>query len=175
MSTFFGQSSLSNYIVADEHNVVKVDPNIELKYLAPLGCGFLTGSGTIINGVKPEFGSSIIIAGAGGVGLAAVMAANLYNPEHLIVLDRNDSKLKIAKELGATDVINTSNTDDIVSTIREIVPKGPERSIGFSYNSWKALYYWHCWSIKSIWNGYYGRFKASNWIDRRRRNSTIIH
>lgn len=129
LSTFFGQSSLSNYIVADEHNVVKVDPDVELKYLAPLGCGFLTGSGTVINGVKPEFGSSIIIAGAGGVGLAAVMAANLYNPEHLIVLDRNDSKLKIAKELGATDVINTSNTNDLVSTIREIVPKGPEYAV----------------------------------------------
>lgn len=57
------------------------------------------------------------------------MAANLYNPEHLIVLDRNDSKLKMAKELGATDVINTNNTDDIVSTIREIVPKGPEYAV----------------------------------------------
>lgn len=129
LSTFFGQSSLADHIVADEHNIVKVDPNIDLKYLAPLGCGFLTGAGTVINGVRPEFGTSIIVTGAGGVGLAAVMAAHLYNPEHLIVLDRHDSKLNLAKELGATDVINTSNVDDVVAAIKSIVPNGPEYAV----------------------------------------------
>ena len=129
LSTFFGQSSLADYIVADEHNIVKVDPNVDLKYLAPLGCGFLTGAGTVINGVKPAFGTSIVVAGAGGVGLAAVMASHLYNPEHLVVLDRNDSKLEMAKQVGATDVINTRNVDDVVAAIRAIVPAGPEYAV----------------------------------------------
>ncbi|MRN06116.1 NAD(P)-dependent alcohol dehydrogenase [Lactobacillus sp. 0.1XD8-4] len=135
ISTFFGQSSLATYIIADEHNVVKVDPEIDLKYLGSIGCGFQTGAGTILNEVKPEFASNIVITGAGGVGLAAVMAANLYNPDHLIVIDRHDDKLAMAKELGATDVINTANVDDVEGAIRSIVPEGLNYavdSIGYS-------------------------------------------
>lgn len=129
INTFFGQSSLANYIVADIHNIVKVDPAVELKYLGPLGCGFQTGAGTIFNGVKPELGSSIVIAGAGGVGLAALMAAHLYNPTHLIIIDHNDGKLALAKDLGATDLINTSKVDDVNDAIRKIVPNGPDYAI----------------------------------------------
>lgn len=129
INTFFGQSSLADHIVADIHNVVKVDPTVDLKYLGPLGCGFQTGAGTVINGVKPEFGSSIVVAGAGGVGLAALMAAHLYNPFHLIILDRNDNKLALAKELGATDTINTSQVNDVAAAIKEIVPNGPDYAV----------------------------------------------
>lgn len=129
ISTFFGQSSLATYIVADEHNVVKVTPEVDLKYLGSMGCGFQTGAGTILNDVKPEFASTIVIAGAGGVGLAAVMAANLYNPDHLIVIDRHDDKLAIAKELGATDVINTAKVADAEQAIRKIVPEGLDYAV----------------------------------------------
>lgn len=129
INTFFGQSSLADHLVADEHNVVKVDAGVDLKYLAPLGCGIQTGAGTILNAVKPEVASTIAITGAGGVGLAAVMAANLYNPDHLIVIDRHDDKLAMAKELGATDVINTSKIDDLEKTLHEIVPEGLDYAV----------------------------------------------
>ena len=121
--------------MADEHNIIKVDPEVDLKYLGSLGCGFQTGAGTVLNSVKPEFASTIVITGAGGVGLAAVMAANLYNPEHLIVIDRHDDKLAMAKELGATDVINTAKVDDVEQALRGIVPDGLDYaidSIGYS-------------------------------------------
>lgn len=129
VSTFFGQSSLATHMVADEHNVVKVDAAVDLRYLGPLGCGFQTGAGTVINGVKPAFGSSMVVTGAGGVGLAAVMAANLYNLDHLVVIDRHDDKLALAKELGATDVINTAQVDDVEAALREIVPGGLDYAI----------------------------------------------
>lgn len=124
VNTFFGQSSLATHMVADEHNVVKVDPDVDLRYLGPLGCGIQTGAGTVINGIKPEFGTTMVITGAGGVGLAAVMAANLYNLDHIIVIDRHDEKLALAKELGATDVINTAKVDDVEAKLHEIVPEG---------------------------------------------------
>lgn len=115
---------MADHIVADEHNVVKVDPDLDLKYLGSLGCGFQTGAGTILNAVKPEFASSIVITGAGGVGLAAVMAVNLSNPAHLIVIDRHDDKLAMAKELGATEVINTAKVDDVEAELRRLAPEG---------------------------------------------------
>lgn len=129
VSTFFGQSSLADHLVADEHNVVKVDPEVDLRYLGPLGCGIQTGAGTVINGVKPEFGTTMVITGAGGVGLAAVMAANLYNLDHLVVIDRHDDKLAVAKELGATDVINTAKIDDVEAALRKLVPDGFDYAI----------------------------------------------
>lgn len=129
INTFFGQSSLADHIVADEHNVVKVDADVDLKYLAPLGCGIQTGAGTILNAVKPEVASTIAITGAGGVGLAAVMAANLYNPDHLIVIDRHDDKLAMAKKLGATDVINTAKINDLEEELHKIVPEGLDYAV----------------------------------------------
>lgn len=129
ISTFFGQSSLATHIVANEHNVTKVDPEVDLRYLGSMGCGFQTGAGTILNAVKPESASTLVITGAGGVGLAAVMAAHLYNPDHLIVIDRHDDKLAIAKELGATETINTAKVADVMAAIREIVPEGLDYAV----------------------------------------------
>lgn len=66
VSSFFGQSSLSTYAVADERNVVKVDKEVDIRLLGPLGCGMMTGAGTVLNFLKPKFGESIAVFGAGG-------------------------------------------------------------------------------------------------------------
>ena len=75
LSTFFGQSSFATYAVAHERNCVVVDKEVDLRYLGALGCGFQTGAGSVINGLKPEFGSSIVIFGCGSVGFSAIMGA----------------------------------------------------------------------------------------------------
>ena len=74
LSTFFGQSSFGTFAVAQARNV-KVDPEVDIALLGPLGCGIQTGAGTVLNRLKPGFGSSIAVFGCGAVGLSAVMAA----------------------------------------------------------------------------------------------------
>lgn len=111
ISNFFGQSSFATYAIANERGVVKVDKDVDLALLGPLGCGIQTGSGTVFNTLNPKFGETIAIFGAGGVGLSAVMAANIIGCAKIIVLDIVDSRLEMAKELGATHVINTKNVD----------------------------------------------------------------
>lgn len=123
ISTFFGQSSFATYAVAHERNVVKVDKDVELALLGPLGCGIQTGSGTVLNKLKPEFGSSIAIYGCGAVGLSAVMAAKIAGCAQIIAVDIHQNRLELALELGATHALN-SREMDLVEEIRRITGGG---------------------------------------------------
>ena len=115
VSNFFGQSSLSTYAVADQNNLVKVANSVDLRYVGPLGCGFMTGSGTVLStrALNPEAGSNIAVFGTGAVGLAAIMAGKIASCDHVIAVDIVDSRLKLALKLGATDIINSKNTDPV--------------------------------------------------------------
>lgn len=128
LSTFFGQSSFGTYAIANERNVVKVDKDVDLALLGPLGCGIQTGSGTVLNKLKPEFGSSIAIYGTGAVGLSAIMAAKITECKHVIAIDIHQSRLELAKELGATHVIN-SKESDVVEEIKKITNGGTHYGI----------------------------------------------
>ncbi|MFZ3451974.1 NAD(P)-dependent alcohol dehydrogenase [Arthrobacter sp. 7Tela_A1] len=108
---FFAQSSFANLVLADERGVTKVDPDADLGLLAPLGCGIQTGAGAVLNVLRPEPGSTLAVFGAGPVGLSAVMAAALSGSTRIVVMDLVDSRLELARELGATDVVNSGSTD----------------------------------------------------------------
>lgn len=128
VSNFFGQSSFAYYSVASERNVVKVPKDVPLEILGPLGCGIQTGSGAVLNKLKPTLGSSIVIFGCGSVGLSAVMAAAVANCGTIIAVDVQDSRLSMAKELGATHTINPKNANT-VEEIQKITGKGANYSI----------------------------------------------
>ena len=118
VATFFGQSSFGTHAVAHERNLVKVDKDVDLSLLGPLGCGIQTGAGTVLNRLKPEFGTSIAIYGCGAVGLSAIMAAKIANCRHIFAVDVHDSRLQLAKELGATHAFNGKHVD-VVKEIKE--------------------------------------------------------
>lgn len=117
ISCFFAQSSFASHAVVNQRCVVKVDDDIDLGLAAPLGCGIQTGAGCVINVLKPEFGSSIAIFGAGPVGLSAIMAANIVGCSKIIAIDKIPSRLELAKELGATHVINGGETNDMIGDL----------------------------------------------------------
>lgn len=110
-SAFFSQSSFATHAIATTRNVVKVSKDAPLKYLGPLGCGFLTGAGTVLNVLKPQRNSTLAILGTGAVGFASLFAARLAGCERIVVVDRVKSRLDLARELGATEVINTTETN----------------------------------------------------------------
>lgn len=119
ISTFFGQSTFSSYAVANEKNLIKVDKELDLKIFGPLGCGVVTGSSTVLEGLKPNAGSTIAVYGCGAVGLSAIMAAKIIGCLKIIAVDINDERLSLAKELGATHIINSKN-EEIVESIKSI-------------------------------------------------------
>ena len=73
--SWFGQSSFASHSLATERNVVKVDDDLPLEQLGPLGCGLQTGAGSVLVAMKARPGTSIAVFGTGAVGIAAVMAA----------------------------------------------------------------------------------------------------
>jgi len=118
-SHFFGQSSFATYANVVEESVVRVDKDVPLEHLGPLGCGINTGAGTVLNELQPEIGSSLVVFGTGAVGCAAVMAARVADCATIVAIDIHDSRLELARELGATHVIN-SKTENVSERLREI-------------------------------------------------------
>lgn len=127
IAQFFGQSSFAYYSIAHETSLVKVPSDIDLRYVGPLGCGFMTGSGSVFNVIKPEFGTSIVIFGTGAVGLSALMAANLQGCSHIIAVDIHDGRLALAKQFGATHIVNSAK-EDAVKAIQKITQGGANYS-----------------------------------------------
>jgi len=121
---YFGQSSFAHYAVASERSAVRVRKDLPLKLLGPLGSGIQTGAGTVMNGLRPQPGSSIAILEIGAVGLAAILGAVVSGCATVIAVDRNDCKLEVAKQLGATHAINTTNGTDLGGAIRAVAPRG---------------------------------------------------
>ena len=120
ISSFFSQSSFSTWCIADQNNTVVVDRDVELAMLGPLGCGLGTGAGSVLNVLKPAPGDSFAVFGCGAVGLSAVMAAKLSGCATIVGVDIVESRLELARELGATHVINGKDTDSISCAIKDI-------------------------------------------------------
>lgn len=110
-STFFGQSSFSAYSNVAERSIVKVNPDADLTLLAPLGCGINTGAGTVLNEFRPGPGAALAVFGAGAVGSAAIMAARVSAATKIIAVDVIPERLDLAKELGATHVLDGNDPD----------------------------------------------------------------
>ena len=88
-----------------ERTAVKMDKDLPLEKLGPLGCGVVTGAGGVIEALKVGFGDTIAVFGVGGVGLSAVMAARLVGARRIVAVDLVPERLELARELGATDTI----------------------------------------------------------------------
>jgi aryl-alcohol dehydrogenase len=116
---FFGQSSFGSYALADERSVVVVDDDADLTVLAPLGCGVLTGFGSMWNVLDPGPSDTVAVYGTGAVGLSAVIAAALRKPAQLIAIDIVDARLALARELGATATIN-AKTENVAERLAEL-------------------------------------------------------
>ncbi|WP_145909378.1 NAD(P)-dependent alcohol dehydrogenase [Kitasatospora viridis] len=116
---FFGQSSFATLALASDRNVVPVPRDLPAEALAPFGCGVQTGAGAVLNVLRPEPGHTLAVFGAGGVGLAAVMAARLTAATRIIAVDLHPARLELARELGATDVVD-AREQDAVAAIQEL-------------------------------------------------------
>jgi aryl-alcohol dehydrogenase len=103
---FFAQSSFATHTVVPERSAVRVPKDIPLHLLGPLGCGFITGAGSVIEAFRLRPGQSLVVFGAGSVGLAAIMAARIAGAARIAAVDINPARLDLALALGATDTLS---------------------------------------------------------------------
>ena len=115
-------------MLVHEHAIVKVRDDMPLDRAALIGCGVMTGVGAVFHTAKVEPGMDVAIIGCGGVGLAAVNGAAIAGAGRIIAVDTVGSKLNLAKEFGATHVIDASEKD-MVGEVREITGGGVHHAV----------------------------------------------
>jgi S-(hydroxymethyl)glutathione dehydrogenase/alcohol dehydrogenase len=114
-----GVGSFSEYNVVNEENLLVIDRDIPFDVAAIAGCALITGVGAVLNKAKVKRGSTVAVVGAGGVGLNIIQGAVLADADKIIAVDILDHKLDLAKQFGATHVINAAGQDPI-SKVMEI-------------------------------------------------------
>jgi NDMA-dependent alcohol dehydrogenase len=120
---FLGVSCFAEETVCSERSVLKIPTDVPLAIAALAGCSVMTGVGAAVNSARVEPGSSVLVIGAGGVGLCTVMGAQLCGAAQVIAADVNPTKLELARGFGATEVVDAS-TEDVVRAARELTGGG---------------------------------------------------
>lgn len=105
--------------------VVKIDKDIPLDRAALVGCAVTTGVGAALNTAQVTPGSSVVVFGAGGVGISIIQGARLAGARQIIAVDMLDSKLANARKFGATDTLNPTGVD-AVKTLKKMTKGGAE-------------------------------------------------
>jgi S-(hydroxymethyl)glutathione dehydrogenase/alcohol dehydrogenase len=116
---FIGISSYAEHMLLHENSVVKIDPDLPLDRAALVGCGVLTGVGAALRTSGLEAGQTVAVFGCGGVGLAIIQGARIGGARQIIGVDVFDGKLEMARRVGATHVVN-STQDDPVKAVRAL-------------------------------------------------------
>ena len=110
---FSNLSSFAEQMLVHENAIVKIRRDLPLDRAALVGCGVLTGVGAVVHAAKVKPGSTVVVIGCGGVGLSVVNGAAIAGAARVIAVDMLQSKLDLAKKIGATDVIDASRRQRI--------------------------------------------------------------
>jgi S-(hydroxymethyl)glutathione dehydrogenase/alcohol dehydrogenase len=108
-----GLGTFSSAMTVNEASVVKVDTDLPDAQLALIGCGVTTGVGAALNTARVRPGATVAILGCGGVGQAVIQGARIAGAARIIAIDPQPLKQKMAKQLGATDVVDPSKGDAV--------------------------------------------------------------
>jgi alcohol dehydrogenase len=122
--------SFAQYVAIDyaEHNLVRLDEQLEFATAASLGCRFATSFRAVVDQGRLRPGEWLAVHGCGGVGLSAIMIGSALGA-NVIAIDINPGKLALAKTMGASLLVNSTETDDVVATVRELTRGGAHVSI----------------------------------------------
>jgi len=115
---FMGTSTFAECTVMPEIALARISPEAPLEHACVFACGLSTGLGAALNTAKVRPGSTCVVFGAGLVGLGAVAGCRLAGAERIVAVDRSETRLELAREQGATDVLLAS--DDTVARIVEM-------------------------------------------------------
>ena len=127
--SFFGQSSFSQHAIAYADNCIVVDKGLDLARLGPYGCGFQTGVGTMLNAAAPAAGESVVVFGAGSVGLSAIAAGRTLGVT-TVAVDPLASRREIAESYGALTIDPTALGDQTVQEkVKELTGGGANYGI----------------------------------------------
>lgn len=122
-------TTFNEYAVVSENRLTPIPKDFDLEVAALLGCAVTTGFGVVNNNAKIKIGESVIIFGAGGIGLNEIQAAAMVSAFPIIVIDISDAKLELAGQMGATHLVNSLKADPKEECIKILGEKGADKVI----------------------------------------------
>jgi S-(hydroxymethyl)glutathione dehydrogenase / alcohol dehydrogenase len=125
-----GLGGFAERALIHENQLALLPKEIPFAQAALLGCGVVTGAGAVLNTADVRAGDTVVIFGAGGVGLNAVSGARIAGASRIVVIDIQPKRLKAAKQFGATDVIDSTETKS-VEAVRGLLPGGADHVFDF--------------------------------------------
>jgi S-(hydroxymethyl)glutathione dehydrogenase/alcohol dehydrogenase len=125
-----GLGGFAEQALVHENQLAALPKEMPFAQAALLGCGVVTGAGCVLNTANVTAGDTVVIFGAGGVGLNAVSGARIAGASRIVVIDIQQKRLEAAKRFGATDVIDSSKTQP-VEAVRELLPAGADHVFDF--------------------------------------------
>lgn len=108
----FGLGTLSTHSLVREAAVVKIDVDIPFSSACIIGCGVMTGFGSVVNAAQVKAGASVVVLGTGGVGLNVIQGARISGAVRIIAIDVNPTRLEMARFFGATDTLLAEREDE---------------------------------------------------------------
>jgi S-(hydroxymethyl)glutathione dehydrogenase/alcohol dehydrogenase len=126
----FGLGGFAERALIHENQLARVPKEMPFAQAALLGCGVVTGAGCVLNTANVSAGDSVVIFGAGGVGLNAVSGARIAGASRIIVIDIQQKRLDAARRFGATEVIDSTTTKP-VEAVRDLLPEGADHVFDF--------------------------------------------
>lgn len=124
-----GVSGFAEHTVVAAQSAVKVDADLPPEIAALFGCAVMTGVGAVVNTARVAPGQSVAVFGLGGVGLAALLGARVAGAYPLIAVDVVESKLALARELGATHTVKAEPGADVAADVRAATGGGVDFAI----------------------------------------------
>src|SRR5713226_2266001 len=125
-----GLGGFAERALIHENQLALVPKEMPFAQAALLGCGVVTGAGAVLNTGSVVAGDTVVIFGAGGVGLNAISGARLAGAARIVVIDIQPKRLDAARGFGATDVID-STTSKPVEVVRDLLPGGADYVFDF--------------------------------------------
>ncbi len=125
---YMGTSTFAEYTVVPEIALAKIRKDAPLDKVCLLGCGITTGIGAVLNTAKVEPGSTVAIFGLGGIGVSVVQGAVMAGATRIIGVDLNPQKFELARQFGATDMVDASKIelDKLAEAIVELTGGGAD-------------------------------------------------
>jgi Zn-dependent alcohol dehydrogenase len=127
-----GVSGFAEYAIASIYSLVKIDKSYPFEIAALFGCAVMTGVGAVVHTAKVHVGESVLVVGLGGVGLSAILGAKAAGASKIIAADISQEKLDVAKNFGATDIVNSSDSKALDIVKQQITPSGVDKSVEFA-------------------------------------------
>ena len=125
-----GLGGFAERALIHENQLALVPKDMPFAQAALLGCGVVTGAGAVLNTAGVRSGDSVIIFGAGGVGLNAVSGARIACASRIVVIDLHPKRLEVATQFGATDVVDSTKADP-VEAVQALLPRGADHVFDF--------------------------------------------